>query len=231
MGQTKCCWGHGPAAWMHHKDLPLPGFFTLLQNKLSLGCFDSVPRLSCPLGLTQKWLAALGSRCSPGPAYPVQHFLNSGGVFLPQALVLFACFPLQLFPHPLLHSCILPSTASPVPSTLSSPQFHTVQQHKPQKLPVPQCCSCPSDLCSAHDPPSCQQPCPRVCIALPKLCDLQPTSCISSSKIPPVHSPFWQWCIHGSSWVQAFPQLCGLRAHGTAALGFAKPELLLQAPL
>lgn len=139
---------------MHHKDLPLPGFFTLLQSKLSLDCFDSVPRLSCPLSLTQKWLAGHGSRCIPGPAYLVQHFLNSGGIFLPQTLVLFACFSLQLFPHPLLHSCILPSTASSVLSTLSSPQFHTVQPHEPQKLPVLQCCSCSSDLCLATLLPS-----------------------------------------------------------------------------
>lgn len=93
MGQTNCRWGHGPGAWMYHKDLPLPGSITLLQNKSSLHCFDSVPRLSRPLSLTQRWLAGLGSRCIPGPDYRVQHFLNFGGVFLPQDLVLFACFP------------------------------------------------------------------------------------------------------------------------------------------
>lgn len=182
--------GTWSAAWMHPKDLPLPGFFTLLQNKLSLDCFDSVSRLSCPLSLTQRWLAGLGSRCIPGPAYPVQHFLNSGGVFLPQALVLFACFPLQLLPHPLLHSCILPSMASTVPSTLTNPQFHSVQQHKPQNCLYPS--AAPTLVTSAQlsDPCYHQQLCFRVCIALPKLCDLQPTSCISFSKISPVHSLF-----------------------------------------
>lgn len=190
IGQTKCCWGHGPAAWMHPKDLPLPGFFTLLQNKLSLDCFDSVPRLNYSLSLTQRWLAGLGSRCIPGPAYPVQHFLNSGGVFLPQALVLFACFPLQLFPHTLVHSCTLPSLASTVPSTLTSPQFHTVQQHKPQNCLYPSAAPAPVTSAQLCDPCYRQQLCSRVCIALPELCDLQPTSRISFSKISPVHSLF-----------------------------------------
>lgn len=122
IGQIKCCWGHGPAAWRHHEYLPLPSFFTLLQNKLSLHCFDSVPRLTCPLSLTRRWLAGLGSLCIPSPAYRVQHFLNSGGVFLPQALVLFACFPLHLFPHPLLHSRILPPLLPPS-AVLSSTLF------------------------------------------------------------------------------------------------------------
>lgn len=126
MGQTKYCWEHGPGAWMHHKDLPLPDSLILLQNKLSLHCFDSVPRLSCSLSPTQTWLAGLGSRCIPGPAYRIQHVLNFSSVFLLQDLVLFACFPLQLFPHPLLHSCIFPSKAStvlPSSAVLSSTLF------------------------------------------------------------------------------------------------------------
>lgn len=68
-----------------------------------------------------------------GPAYQVRHFSNSGGVFLAQALVLFAHFPLQLSPRP-LHSCILPSMAAvfTVSSILGSPH-----QHEPQNCPCP----------------------------------------------------------------------------------------------
>lgn len=172
MGQTKYCWQHGPGAWMHHKDLLLPDSLILLQNKLSLHCFDSVPRLSCSLSPTQTWLAGLGSRCIPGPAYRIQHFLNFSGVFLLQDLVLFACFPLQLFPHPLLHSCIFPSKAStvlPSSAVLSSTLFSSTNP-KTACTPVLfllQWCLLSTDPCS-H-----QQFCPRVCIVLPKLCDLQ----------------------------------------------------------
>lgn len=73
-----------------------------------------------------------------GPAYQVRHFSNSGGVFLPQALVLFAHFPLQLSPRP-LHSCILPSMAAvfTVSSILGSPHFYAIHQHEPQNCPCP----------------------------------------------------------------------------------------------
>lgn len=149
IGQTKCCWGQGPVAWMHHKYLPLPGFFTLLQNKLSLDCFDNVPRLSCPRG---GWQVLVPDRSL---AQPIEF-----SIF--RILVVFSspksCFPLQLFPHSLLHSCILPSTNFHC-FPLQSSVLHFSAAQTP-KLPVPQCCSCSSDPCSY------QQLCPRVCIVL-----------------------------------------------------------------
>lgn len=148
MGQTKCCWGHGPAAWMHHKDLPLSCFFTLLQNKLSLDCFFSPQAKLSPEPDTEvagrSWL-----QVHPWPSLSSSAFFefwwcfpspSSGLVclFLPPAL----STPCSTFLHPSVHGfhCSFhPQQAS----------FLHCSAARTPKLPVPQCCSCPGDPCSA----------------------------------------------------------------------------------
>lgn len=175
MGQTKCCWGHGPAAWMHHKDLPLPCFFTLLQNKLSLDCFFSPQAKLSPEPDTEvagrSWL-----QVHPWPSLSSSAFFefwwcfpspSSGLVclFLPPAL----STPYSTFLHPSVHGF----HCSFHPQQTS---FLHCSAARTPKLPVPQCCSCPGDPCSAQWPLFPPAALPKVCTALPKLCDPQPIS-------------------------------------------------------
>lgn len=174
-----------------------------------------------------------------GPAYQVRHFSNSGGIFLPRALVLFARFPLQVSPHPLLHSCILPSMAAAfaAPSTLSSPHFYTIHQHEPQnclcppKLPVPQCHSRPRVLTPAQLE---QRPLLPPASLPSGTVLLFPSSAISSPSLLMYllfqnFSRSFSLLASGASiaalWGQACLQRCGLEARVGSALVCAKQEL------
>lgn len=226
MGQTKCCWRHGPAAWMHHKDLSLPCFFTLLQNKLSLDCVFSPQAKLSPEPDTEvagrSWL-----QVHPWPSLSSSAFFEFCWCFPPPSSGLVCLLPPPALSTPsstFLHPSSMASTA---PSTLSSPHLYTVQQHEPPNCLYPSAAPAPVTPAQLSGPYSHQQLCPRSALLFPSsvIPSLPLLSHISLSKISPVHSPFWQWCIQGSSGVRACPQPCGLRACGRATLDFAKPEL------
>lgn len=120
------------------------------------------------------------------------------------------------FPSPRLYSCLPVSPSSSfhtffyIPASFlpwlplflpPSAVFTSTLQREPQNCLYPNAAPAAVTPAQLNDPCSYQQLCPRVCIALPKLFDRQPTSCISFSKISPVHSLFWQRCVHGSSGV------------------------------
>lgn len=154
-------------------------------------------------------------------------------VVFSRSLVLFAHFALQLSPHPLPHSCIPPSMAAAlaVSSTLGSPHFYTVHQHKPQN------CLCPGAtpaLGSSPQPSSSRDPCSRQ--------RLYPWGlrCSSQALRSPAHlsshlftSPklltfvlaFGSSASIGALQGQACLQRCRLKAPVGSVLLFAKQEL------
>lgn len=172
MGQTKCCWGHGPAAWMHHKDLSLPCFFTLLQNKLSLDCVFSPQAKLSPEPDTEvagrSWL-----QVHPWPSLSSSAFFEFWWCFLPPSSGLVCLLPPPALSPPsstFLHPSSMASTA---PSTLSSPHFYTVQQHEPPNCLYSSAAPAPGSAQWSLFPPATL---PQVCIALPELCDPHPAS-------------------------------------------------------
>lgn len=120
--------------------------------------------------------------------------------------------------------CLFPPPALSTPSsTFLHPFFHGFQCSFPQqasllhcsaartpKLPVPQCSAAPvTSVPTSSSVPGSALIFPSSVISSPSL-----LSRVSFSKTSPVHSPFWQWCIHGSSGLQACPQPSRLRACG-----------------
>lgn len=97
-----------------------------------------------------------------------------------------------MFSSPKLWSCLPASPSSSLHTFFYIPasffhgfhcSFHPQQSSfvhcsaaRTPKLPVPQCCSCPSDPCSAQWPLFPPATLPQVCIVLPELCDPQPAS-------------------------------------------------------
>lgn len=176
MGQTKWCWSSGPAAWMYHKGLPISSFFTLLPNKLSLDRFDSVPRLSCSLGLKCRdgWqvVAMCMSLAQPGELgfFPIRVVFFCLPIPPSSSLHTLFYVPAFFLPRLLLYLFLPPSSV-----LISAPFTSTNPKTACTLVLLLSRCPHPSSA-QAETPVATSVAVLGVCVALLKLCSPQPIS-------------------------------------------------------